>query len=59
MTASIHCLSLWTVTPSAQLTFKTPKRVAGKVDIQVINSGGLVATLSQAGDFDTYLPLIH
>ena len=44
-----------TVTSSTQLTFKTPKGVAGKVDIQVINTGGLAASLSQAYRYEAPL----
>ena len=44
-----------TVTSATQLRFKTPKRVAGKVDIQVINTGGLAANLSQAYRYEAPL----
>ena len=44
-----------TVISSNQLTFKMPKWVAGEVDIQVINSGGLAASLSQAYRYEAPL----
>ena len=44
-----------TITSSNQLTFITPPRDAGKLDLEVVNTGGLTAKLSSAFRYEAPL----